>query len=271
MAASSNTGLADRTRLHAAVQALADEVAGLLRPLGDGTGVRIPRSEWTVGEAGAHLAWANQLFGQLASGAAVTHGDGTPHGLAAANAHALQRLPERNGDRLAALIGDGARTFLQAAAAAPDRFVESPVGRMTLDTMASYMLVHTIMHGWPIARALRRRFRVTREHIELGLAFITHVMPWMLDSEAVAGFTACYDVRFRGGSRMAFMFDDGQLTIAPEPTRRADCHLSADPVAFFLVGTGLKSQWGQIARGRLMTWGTKPWLALRFVGFFSPP
>jgi hypothetical protein len=45
----------------------------------------------------------------------------------------------------------------------------------------------------------------------------------------------------------------------------------ADPAAFLLVGSGLRSQWGQIARGKLLTWGRKPWLALRFVSLFSPP
>jgi uncharacterized protein (TIGR03083 family) len=271
MAARSNAAVADRTKMREAVQAIAEQVAGLIRPLGDSTAVRIPGSEWTVGEAASHLAWAQQLFSQIAGGAVVHHGDGTPQGLAQANAHALDQLPERNGERLADLIVDGTRTFLALAATAPGRVVESPVGRMDLDNCTSYMLIHLVMHGWSIADALHKRFAVDASHVEMGLPFLVQVIPWMLRPDAVEGFTACYDVRFRGGSRLAFMFDDGKLTIAPRPTRRADCNLSADPVAFLLVGMGLKSQWGQIARGRLMTWGRKPWLALRFVGFFSQP
>jgi len=50
-----------------------------------------------------------------------------------------------------------------------------------------------------------------------------------------------------------------------------DCHIFAEPVALFLVAMGLKKQWGPIATGKLMTWGTKPWLALQFVGFFATP
>ena len=40
---------------------------------------------------------------------------------------------------------------------------------------------------------------------------------------------------------------------------------------FFLVAMGLNSQWGPIATGKLMTWGTKPWLALQFTGLFKAP
>ena len=67
------------------------------------------------------------------------------------------------------------------------------------------------------------------------------------------------------------IFDKGALSIDTEPPRRVDCHISAEPVALFLVALGLKKQWGPIATGKLMTWGTKPWLALQFVGFFATP
>jgi hypothetical protein len=128
-----------------------------------------------------------------------------------------------------------------------------------------------MMHGWPIARALRKRSPFGAADVELALAFVTYVMPAIVDEHSARGFTACYDVRFRHGPRLAFMFDEGRLTIAPAATRNVECHVSADPVAFLLVGAGLVGQWGQIARGRLTTWGRKPWLALRFAGLFHPP
>jgi hypothetical protein len=33
----------------------------------------------------------------------------------------------------------------------------------------------------------------------------------------------------------------------------------------------MASQWGLIARGKLVAWGRKPWLALRFKSFFPNP
>jgi hypothetical protein len=37
------------------------------------------------------------------------------------------------------------------------------------------------------------------------------------------------------------------------------------------VAMGITSQWTGIAKGKLLTWGRKSWLALRFVGFFDVP
>jgi hypothetical protein len=263
--------VANRTRLLDAVQAVAETVAGMLRPLAS-TDVPIARSEWTVGETAAHLAFAQQTFGRIAGGAAVAHGDGTPAGLAEANARVLDQFPERDGARLADLIVEGTHAYVQAVESAPaGLMVPTPMGVMDIDTCTSYMLTHLMMHGWPIARALRRRSPFGAGDVELALAFVTHVMPAIVDERSACGFTACYEVRFRHGPRLAFMFDEGRLTIAPAATRSVDCHVSADPVAFLLVGAGLVGQWGQIARGRLATWGRKPWLALRFAGLFHPP
>ena len=72
-------------------------------------------------------------------------------------------------------------------------------------------------------------------------------------------------------TQVAVTFDKGLLRLDTKPPRRVDCHIVADPVALFLVAMGLKKQWGPIATGKLMTWGTKPWLALQFVGFFATP
>jgi hypothetical protein len=200
------------------------------------------------------------------------HGDRTREGLADANARVLERFPERGGERLAELILEGTRSYLKAADGVPAGFVaHTPMGSMDIDTCTSYMLTHLMMHGWPIARALRKGGPFDATHVELSLGFITNVMPAMLHERTPGGLTACYEVRFRGGSSLGFMFEEGQLTIGPSPSRRVDCHISADPVAFFLVGTRLVGQWGQIARGRLVTWGRKPWLALRFTSLFSPP
>lgn len=261
----------DRTKLLDALQAVAAKVADLVEPVVD-TSVPLPRSEWTVGEAAAHLAWAQETFTRILRGEAVQHGDKTPEGLAEANAVVLNRYTERGGARLAELIVEWTRAYVQSVAGAPsDLAVPTPMGTMNVDTCSAYMLTHLMMHGAPIAEALHKSNPFGPAEVEQSLAFITYVMPAIVDEEAARGFSACYDVRFRRGPRLAFMFDDGQLTIASAPTRRVDCHISADPVAFLLVGSGMVGQWGQIARGRLMTWGRKPWLALKFTGLFHPP
>jgi hypothetical protein len=50
-----------------------------------------------------------------------------------------------------------------------------------------------------------------------------------------------------------------------------DCRISADPVAFLLVGYGRVSQWPQIARGKMVAWGRKPWLGVKFRSLLRKP
>ncbi len=77
-----------------AIRDSAVEIAALLSGAAD-TGIAVPGSEWTVGEAAAHLAQANELMADIAAGRERRHGDGTPQGLAAANALALAGFAER--------------------------------------------------------------------------------------------------------------------------------------------------------------------------------
>lgn len=64
--------------------------------------------------------------------------------------------------------------------------------------------------------------------------------------------------------------EDGAATVtAPGPA--ADCWISADPVAFLLVGYGRTSQWSAILRGKLLGGGRKPWLAPAFGGLITGP
>jgi hypothetical protein len=66
-------------------------------------------------------------------------------------------------------------------------------------------------------------------------------------------------------------FNDGVAAVEPARGQTIDCHLSADPVDLMLVVYGRISQWGPIARGRLLAWGRKPWLGLRFKNLFFNP
>jgi hypothetical protein len=66
-----------------------------------------------------------------------------------------------------------------------------------------------------------------------------------------------------GGPRYLIAIDDGVAHVTGAGPR-ADCWISADPVAFLLVGYGRASQWSQIARGKLLAGGRKPWLGTAF-------
>lgn len=263
---------ADPAHTAEALRRAGAEVAAMIRPPAD-LSKKCPKSPWTVGDNATHLAVANQAFAGLARGVPFPHGDGTPQGLAAANERLLANHPDWDADRAADAIEGGARDMADTLSAAedPSKIVDTPMGQMSLDTVDSYMLTHTVMHGLAISRALGRPNPMRREYLPSMLPFLSYAMEKTLDKKKVGNLTACYLMHFTGGPKLALMFDDGELVTASEPTRRVDCHVLAEPVAFFDVVMGLKSQYAAIAQGKLFTWGRKPWLALRLVSFFDVP
>jgi hypothetical protein len=74
----------------------------------------------------------------------------------------------------------------------------------------------------------------------------------------------------RGGPGYRISVDDAVAAVT-EPGPKADCRISADPVAFLLVGYGRTGQWGQIGRGKIAAGGRKPWLGLTFGRLLTSP
>jgi hypothetical protein len=133
-------------------------------------------------------------------------------------------------------------------------------------TLTYHLLSETIMHGYDIAHAARRPWRIEPTHAAMvlsrfNLAIAQAVGPRAFVNIAnAAGVRATYDVRIRGGDRFHFVFDDGDLKVEEPSSRKVDCHLSVDPVAFLMVFWGRQNQWSAIAQGKLLAWGPRPWL-----------
>lgn len=145
------------------------------------------------------------------------------------------------------------------------------MGTMGIDTLTSYLLTHTLMHGCAIATALDKPYPFEAEHVGLIWPFLSQALPLVVDKQAARGLNACLEVRLRGGFGFAMMFDDGELTVASSPSRPVDCYIEADPVAFFLVGVKLISPSEAIERGEITTWGPDPELGLRLPSYFDIP
>ena len=88
---------------------------------------------------------------------------------------------------------------------------------------------------------------------------------------APRGVTAAYAIQVRGGPEFVARFRDGDLIIEPADSRPVDCHILADPVAFLLVSYGRIGQWGPMLQGKLLAWGWKPWLGLKFKSLLRNP
>ncbi|KOV74698.1 sterol-binding protein [Streptomyces sp. AS58] len=259
-----------------ALRATAEEIAALLRDVPD-TAIPVPGLEWSVGEVAAHLAQANELMADLASGRERPYGDGTPQSLAAANARALDAFEERRAEPLAAMIAERTEVFLKAVERAEDATSDSgtalvtPLGPMNRAVLASYLLTHMLGHGYDLARALRRPHMIDRDRVELCMPFMLAVMPAVADKAATAGLTARYTVRLRDGSPFGVGLADGDVHVVAGPMERADCTILIDPVAFLLIALGRRNPWRAIARGQVLTWGRKPWLGPRFPTLFTAP
>ena len=254
-----------------AVLGVAEDTAALLRECPD-TGVPIPGAQWTVGEAAAHLVLADELMAALAAGEQRTYGDGTPTGLAAANEASLEAFTERDAALLADQITRHARAFTGAFTRRPaSDQVLTPLGAMDLATLGSYLLAHMLGHGYDIAVALRRPHMIDRHRVELTLPFLMTAMPRVVDPRSAAGHTARYDLRLRGGTRFTVTFDGGVVEVSPGPAPRADCTILTEPVAFLLLALGRCGPFSALARGKVLAWGRRPWLAPGFPLLFRAP
>lgn len=254
-----------------AIRDTAEEIAALLRDVAD-TGVPVPGSEWSVGAAAAHLAQANELMADVAAGHERSHGDGTPQSLAAANERALAEFDEREAGPLAGMIVAQATAFLRAVDQRPlEGTVVTPLGPMSQAELGSYLLTHMLGHGYDLARALGRPHMIDRARVELTLPFLITAMPRVVDTAATAGLTARYTIRLWGGASFGVTLNNGAVAVSPQPPSRPECTILTEPVTFLLMALGRCDPWGAIARGRVIAWGRKPWLAPRFPTLFTAP
>ncbi|MEU6666067.1 maleylpyruvate isomerase family mycothiol-dependent enzyme [Streptomyces sp. NPDC046727] len=256
-----------------AIRGTAEEIATLVRNAGD-TALAVPGSQWTVGEAAAHLAIANELMADLAAGRERPYGDGTPQSLAGANAESLAVFRERRAEPLATMIMKQAEAFLDALArpAADSWAAATPLGLMSRSVLASYLLTHMLGHGYDLARALKRPHMVDRARVGLCMPFMLSVMPRVANPAATAGLTARYRIRLRGGEAFGVSLADGAVQVTPgAPPQRADCTIVLEPVAFLLIALGRRNPWRAIAQGQVLAWGPRPWLASRFPTLFTAP
>ena len=146
-----------------------------------------------------------------------------------------------------------------------------------LSTLTCHLLNETVMHTYDIAQAAERTWRIEPAHAAIVLArFAVPVLQaagprTFVNGAKAAGLQATYDVRIRGGDSFHFIFDDGELNVVEPSSRRVDCHISADPVAFLMVFWNRQSQWTAIAQGKLLAWGRKPWLGPRLRSLIRNP
>jgi uncharacterized protein (TIGR03083 family) len=257
----------DWERLRTSLDTRASQVASLLRSAPNGD-ARISGLEWSVAELGAHLVTEPRRFERFGRGNSQ-HVD--PSAVAAFNATENAQIAESSPNSLADLFEESHASFAKLAAehAGDDAFVWFDFPTTWAQATAVY-LAELVVHGLDLSRTLGRPWNIDPEDALDAAYGLVPILHGFVDTERAAGFTGTFELRLRGGSPLTLAFTNGSLEVSRNG-RRADCRISADPVAFLLVGYGRQSQWGPILRGKLMAGGRKPWLALRFNSLLLNP
>ena len=257
----------DSAEARAAVETASVHLASLLRS------AKAPEApalgEWDVTDLAVHISLAIDAVTAMARGSDSVLDD--VWDLSTLSGVLVRGESERSlpvlADRIQASVAD----FLSTVDAAPADAVRAWVVRgpeVPIAMLTCQVLNELTVHGRDIAVAEGAPWPIQRSHATLIL--LGYVLPSlgllgraMVDEEAAAGVDATYDVRLRGGGRAYLRIASGDLTVDTEPPARVDCHLSVDPETFLLVSWGRVGQWPAIGRGRLLSWGRRPWLGLK--------
>jgi len=133
------------------------------------------------------------------------------------------------------------------------------------------LLGEVMVHGLDVARTLGVKWPITaREGIAI-FDGVLQMLPVLYDGTATNGRTFDIDVRVRGRDRGAGLHcTPDVLVVSDGSPSGAPVHLSADPVAWLLVGYGRQSQMSAALTGKIVAWGRKPWLATKFGQLVQP-
>ena len=261
-----------------ALDTVAGRVADLLSSLPDAC-AGIPGSEWTVREAAAHLAGYSAIYAEIANGAPspiqAATGDGAMFRevLRVNSAQRLVDLPETDPVRLAQLVVDAAGRLIDTTSGRPDeQAVSFHCGfPLTIAGLVCTSLSEHLLHGYDIATAVRAPWPIDPTHAALGLYGLAPLFALCVNPETTNGLSVAFEVELRGVGRSVIRFVDGEYRLEPADLGPVDCVISADPIAYLLVGARRLSRWSAISLGLLSASGSRPELALRFGDLFIYP
>lgn len=151
-----------------ALQRAASRVADLLCSLPD-LDIHIPRSDWSVREAGAHLLTGTTLCADIATGMQSPVSGVARDTLAAENAARIADIPESDPATLASLLEDAVDRVLHVTAdRRGDEIVVWHGGRrIPLAHLVALCVGEYLLHGLDIAAATRRPWTLEPAHVRL--------------------------------------------------------------------------------------------------------
>lgn len=242
------------------------DIGGLLRGAPEVDG-HVARLDWSVAELGAHLVTVPSRFRRMAVGERLAgRGD-----MAALNARMIQDVAERDPKVLARRFEDETAVLLDALGDDPDAPFHWFELCLRMTDAAGIVLGEYLVHGLDLARTAGEPWSIERSEALLVLGSLVPVLPNYVNREAVAGVRASIELRLRGRSPLTISVAGGRAAFREGPAERPDLTVSADPVAYLLVGYGRLGPWRPALTGKILAWGRRPWLAVGLPKFFVQP
>jgi len=175
-------------------------------------------------------------------------------------------------NRVSDLIETGALAYIeQLEGTDEDAIVPWAEYQIPISALISIDIAECLVHGFDIAQAQGETFEIASHDAALAAKGVSPLTRHYVDPVTAKDLEAVFRLHLRGQGAMDFIFDHGALEIEDASARRADVYISADPASFLLTGYGRLPLWKPLLRGRLISWGRKPWLALRFPKLLKNP
>lgn len=251
----------DLSPMRAAIRATGHRLVTLLSNVRDPSADAV--GDWTVGDLAIHLTDVYERYPLYLREEAELFDD--PLDITAHNAAAVAAGQDLT-------LEEAVRRIAAAVEEVDDllgtRMVREQVpwhGGTEISASAFGALVgsEAIVHGYDLASAQGIYAPCDPSHAGVVMANALHLLPLYLDRAAAAELSATFDMRFRGGERRFLLLRGGALEVRHNGHERPDCVVLADPETFLLVGYNRIGQWRPALTGKILTWGRKPWLALK--------
>lgn len=246
-----------------AAEAAAQRVASLIDRVTDPDASVPGMGTWRVRDLVAHVSSAPTFYLGGVEGTTTFATDGSEMpSINAATAAELDGVPLP--ELRAALVDGYARMVdaVRAPGAAEVRFAGHGGLEMSVVEALALGIGELDVHGFDLAAALGSPWTIPPRDVELILHGLAPILPAWVDPTKAPGHTADYEIRLRGQGVHRWRFTDGALAIEPDGPWRPDVVISGAPAPLLLVFYGRIGQYGAMARGQLLAWGRRPWLAL---------
>jgi uncharacterized protein (TIGR03083 family) len=244
-------------------------------------------ADWTVADSAAHVLVIALLYVALVNDEAETLQ--IPHldeilattnvdTVADLNDHALKHFTERNPERLAAFLGDAVDAILEATRDTPPETTVRWLGdsRVPVAGVVAHLVNELLVHGWDMARALRRPWSMPDDHAalywELFFLGMLHHDYGVLLNTSLPMPDRPVAVQFRSAytPTATIVLGDGRVWLAP-PEDPYDVRVTFHPARFNLMLFGRTRTITAVIRRDVVIGGPRPWRLPAFLRVVHMP